>query len=44
VNTVSFEAIDRELFSLPRKAAQRFEEPEHAIKPPKPRKPVRRKG
>jgi hypothetical protein len=43
VALVSFEPIERDLFSLPRKAAQRFEEPEHPVKPPMPRRP-RRKG
>lgn len=43
VGTISYEPIDREIFSLPRKAAQRLEEPEHQIRP-KPRKPARRRG
>jgi len=43
VQSVTFEAVDRDLFSLPRKASQRLEEPEtpHARKP---RKPGRRRG
>jgi hypothetical protein len=44
VQTVSFETVDRDLFSLPRKASQRLEEAEAPVKKPKPRKPARRKG
>lgn len=44
IQTVTFEAVDRDIFSLPRKAAQRLEEPEAPVRKLKPRRPAKRRG